>query len=136
MTIHYLCKVDYSPLDTFSEIGPTGTDTWVTAVDIDNRLNEMTKKYEERNTALSNQLENVQKLQTESVQNQLSQPQRGQLRNSHGQISRNGFELDGRFVNKVQIIQHPQTVEELDRFCGMIKLPVQLKLHVQNCPIF
>ena len=76
--------MDNSPLDAFSEIGPTVTDTLVTALtklstiheDLNNRFKKMSKKFEECNTALSNQLENVHKLQTESVQNQHSQPQR------------------------------------------------------------
>ena len=71
LTIHNLFKIDDSPMDAFSEIGPTVTDTLVTALTklstsqeaLDNRLNEMSKKFEERNNALSNQLENVQKLQ-------------------------------------------------------------------------
>ena len=98
LTIHNLCKIDDSPMDAFSEIGPTVTDTLVTALTklstsqeaLDNRLNEMSKKFEERNTALSNQLENVQKLQTENVsQNQNSQSQRGSFGNSRGQNSNN-----------------------------------------------
>ena len=85
-------------MDAFSEIGPTVTDTLVTALTklstsqeaLDNRLNEMSKKFEERNNALSNQLENVQKLQTENVyQNQNSQSQRGSFGNSRGQNSQN-----------------------------------------------
>ena len=98
LTIHNLCKIDDSPLDAFSEIGPTVTDTLVTALTklstsqeaLDNRLNEMSKKFEERNNALSNQLENVQKLQTENVpHNQNSQSQRGSFGNSRGQNSQN-----------------------------------------------
>ena len=98
LTFHNLCKVDDSPMEAFSEIGPTVTNTLVTALTklstsqeaLDNRLNEMSKKFEEHNTALSNQLENVQKLQTENVsQNQNSQSQRGSFGNSRGQNSQN-----------------------------------------------
>ena len=98
LTIPNLCKIDDSPMDAFSEIGPTVTDTLVTALTklstsqeaLDNRLNEMPKKFEERNNALSNQLENVQKLQTENVShNQNSQSQRGSFGNSRGQNSQN-----------------------------------------------
>ena len=75
LTKHNLCKIDDSQMDAFSEIGPTVSDTLVTALTklstsqeaLDNRLNVMSKKFEERNFALSNQLEIVQKLQTENV---------------------------------------------------------------------
>ena len=98
LTIHNLCKIDDSSMDAFSEIGPTVTDTLVTALAklstsqeaFDNRLNEMTKKFEERKTALSNQLEYVQKLQTENVpQNRNSQSQRASFVNSRGETSQN-----------------------------------------------
>ena len=57
---------------------------------LENRLSEMSKKFEERNTALSNQLDNVQKFQTENAsQNQNSQSQRGSFGNSRGQNSNN-----------------------------------------------
>ena len=94
-----------SPLDAFSEIGPTLSDTSVTALTkpstsqkaLDNRLIEMSKKFEERNMTLSNQLESVLKLQTESEQNQPSQPQRGSFGNSRGQNSQNpGYRDDNR----------------------------------------
>ena len=94
LTIHNLCKIDDSPMDAFSEMRPSVTDNLVTALTklstsqeaLDNRLNEISKKFEERNTALSNQLDNVQKLQTESAaQNQNSQSQRGSFGNQRGQ---------------------------------------------------
>ena len=92
-----------SPLDASSEIGQTLSDTLVTALTkpstsqktLDNCLIEMSKKFEERKMALSNQLENVLKLQTESVQIQPSQPQRGSFRNSRGQNSQNPGYRDG-----------------------------------------
>ena len=98
LTIHNLCKIDDSPMDAFNEIRPNVTDNLVTALTklstsqeaLENRLSEMSKKFEERNTALSNQLDNVQKFQTENAsQNQNSQSQRGSFGNSRGQNSNN-----------------------------------------------
>ena len=58
MSIHNLCKTDDSVMDAFSEMGPSVTDTLVSALTklsmsqeaLDNRLNEMSKKFQERNT--------------------------------------------------------------------------------------
>ena len=58
LSIHNLCKTDDSVMDAFSEMGPSVTDTLVTALTklstsqeaMDNRSNEMSKKFEERNT--------------------------------------------------------------------------------------
>ena len=57
-------------MDAFSEMGPSVTDTLVTTLTelsasqeaMDNRLNEMSKQFEERNTNLTNKLEAFQKL--------------------------------------------------------------------------
>ena len=96
LTIHNLCKIDDSPMDAFSEVGPTVTDTLVTALTklstvqeaMDNRLNEISKKFEERNTALTNQLENVQKAQNQNAStNSYSQSNRGSSGNFRGQNS-------------------------------------------------
>ena len=51
LSIHYLCKTDDSVVDAFSEMGPSVTDTLVTALTqlstsqeaMDNRLNELSK---------------------------------------------------------------------------------------------
>ena len=63
LSIHNLCKTDDSVKDAFSGMGSSVTDTLVTALTKlrtsqeakDNRLNEMSKKFEERNTNLTNQ---------------------------------------------------------------------------------
>ena len=75
-------------MDAFNEMGPSVTDTLVTALTklsmsqeaMDNRLNEMSKKFEERNTTLRNQFNDFQK-------NQTQQPQRGSFSQSRGQNS-------------------------------------------------
>ena len=54
MSIHNLCKIDDSVMDAFSEMGPSVTDTLVPALTklttsppaMDNRLNEVSKKFE------------------------------------------------------------------------------------------
>ena len=70
---HNLCKTDDSVMDAFSEMGPSVTDTLVTALTklstsqeaMDNRLNEISKKFEERNTTLTNECNDFRKNQTE-----------------------------------------------------------------------
>ena len=83
-------------MDAFSEMGPTVTDTLVTALTklsstqeaMDNRLDEMSRKFEERNTALTNQVENVQRIHTQnSSENQISRNQRGHSGYNRGQNS-------------------------------------------------
>ena len=57
LSIHNICKSDDSVMDAFIEMGPSVTDTLVTALTklstsqeaMDNRLNEMSKNFEERN---------------------------------------------------------------------------------------
>ena len=86
--IHNLCKTDDSVMDAFSEMGPSVTDTLVTALSklstsqeaMDNRLSEMSKKFEERNTTLTNQFNTFQK-------NQTQKPQRGSFSQNRGQNS-------------------------------------------------
>ena len=103
LSIHNLCKTDDSVMDAFSEIGPSVTDTLVTAVTklstsqeaMDNRLNEMSKKFEERNTFLTNQINDFQK-------NQTQQPERGSFSQNRGQNSNffrgnNRRDFRGRF---------------------------------------
>ena len=72
LSIHNLCKTDDSVMDAFSEIGPSVTDALVTALTklitsqeaMDNRLNEMSTKFEERNTTLTNQINDFENNQT------------------------------------------------------------------------
>ena len=88
LSIHNLCKTDDSVMDAFSEMGPSVTDTLVTALTrfstsqeaMDNRLTELSKQFEERNTTLTNQFNNFQK-------NQTQQSRRGSSRN-RGQNSK------------------------------------------------
>ena len=83
-------------MDAISGIGPTVTDTLVrtltklssTQKAMDNCLNEMSKKFEERITALTNKVENVRKLNTQNVsENQSSQNQRDHSGYIRGEIS-------------------------------------------------
>ena len=88
LSIHNLCKTDNSVMEAFSEMGPSVTDTLVTALTklstsqeaMDNRLNEMSKKFEERNPTLTNQFNDFQK-------NRTQQPQRGSFSQNRGQNS-------------------------------------------------
>ena len=69
-------------------MGPSVTDKIVTALTklstsqeaMDNRLNEMSKKFQERNSTLTNQFNDFQK-------NPTQQPQRGSFSQSRGQKS-------------------------------------------------
>ena len=62
LSIHNLCKTDDSVMDAFSEMGPSVTDTLVTALTklstsqeaMDNRLTGISKQFEERITTLAN----------------------------------------------------------------------------------
>ena len=98
LSIHNLCKTDDSVMDAFSEMGPSVTDTLVTALTklstsqeaMDNRLNEMSKQFEERNTNLTNQLEAFQKTQTQQFQRGAYNPNRGQNSNSRGRENYRG----------------------------------------------
>ena len=88
LSIHNICKTDDSALDVFSEMGPSVTDTLVTVLPklstsqeaVDNRLTEMSKQFEQRNTTLKNQFNNFQK-------NQTQQPHRGSFSQNRGQTS-------------------------------------------------
>ena len=76
-------------MDAFSEKGPSVTDTLVTTLTklstsqeaIDNRLNEMSKQMEERNTSFTNQLATFTKNQTEQSQRCSYSHNRGQNSN-------------------------------------------------------
>ena len=88
LSIHNLCNSDNSVMDACREMGPSVTDTLVTALKklstsqeaMENRLNEMSEKFEERNTTLTNQINEFQK-------NQTQQPQRGSFSQNRGQNS-------------------------------------------------
>ena len=94
LSIHNLCKTADSVMDAFSEMGPSVTDTLVIALTklstsqeaMDNRLNEMSKKFEERNFLLTNQFNDFQKNQKQN---------RGQNSNSFRGNNRGNFR--GRF---------------------------------------
>ena len=74
LSIHNLCKTEDSPMDAFSEMGPTVTDTLVNALTklshsqeaMDNRLNEMSKKMEEQTNNITTKLQQTQKHQQQS----------------------------------------------------------------------
>ena len=67
LSIHKLCNIDDSVMDAFSEMGPSVTVTIVTALTklstsqeaMDNRSNEMSKKFGERNTTLTSQFNDL-----------------------------------------------------------------------------
>ena len=114
LPIHNLCKTDDSVMDAFSEMGPSVTDTLVTALTklstsqeaMDNRLNEMSKKFEERNTTLTNQINDFQK-------NQTQQPQRGSFSQNCGQNSNssrrsNRGNFRGRFRGNNRVFRGPR----------------------------
>ena len=108
LSIHNLCKTDDSVMHAFSEMGPSVTDTLVTALTklstsqeaMDNRLNEMSKKFEERNTTLTNQFNYFQKNQTQQPQN------RGQNSNSFRGNNRGNFR--GRFRGNIRGFRGPR----------------------------
>ena len=74
LSIYNLCKMEDSPMDAFSEMGPTVTDTLVNALTklshsqeaMDNRLNEMSKKMEEQTNNITTKLQQTQKNQQQS----------------------------------------------------------------------
>ena len=97
LSIHNLCKMDESPMDAFSEMGPSVTDSLVNALTklshsqqaMDNRLNEMSKKFEEQTSSINTKLQENQKNQNQS--------QRG-FQNYRGQNNRGGRgNFRGRF---------------------------------------
>ena len=99
LSIHNLCKTDDSVMDAFSEMRPWVTDTLVTALTklstsqeaMDNRINEMSKKFEERNTTLTNQFNDFQKNQTQQSQRGSFSQNRGQNSNSSRGNNRGNF---------------------------------------------
>ena len=103
LSIHKLCKTDDSVMKAFSEMGPSVTDTIITALTkistsqgaMDNRLNEISKKIGERNTTLTNQFNYFQKNQTQQPQRSSFSQNRGQNSNSFRGIFRGNF--GGRF---------------------------------------
>ena len=114
LSIHNLFKTEDSVMDAFSEMGPSVTDTLVTALTklstsqeaMDNRLNEMSKKFEERNTTLTNKFNDFRK-------NQTQQPQRGSFSQNRGQNSsssrgNNRGNFRGRFRGNNRGIRGPR----------------------------
>ena len=103
LSIHNLRKTDDSVTDAFSEVGPSVTDTLVTALTklstsqeaMDNRMNEMSKKFEERNTFLTTQFNLFQKNQTHQSQWGSFSKNRGQ--NSFSSRGNNRGNFRGRF---------------------------------------
>ena len=99
LSIHNLCETDESVMDAFSEMGPSVIDTLFTALTrlstseeaIDNRLNEMSISFEERNTTLTNQINELQK-------NQTQQRQRGSFSRNCGQQSNSSWGHRGNFT--------------------------------------
>ena len=86
LSIHNLCKTDNSVLDAFSEMGPSVTDTLVTALtkQHESRSNGQSTKRnvaKVRTTTLTNQFNDFQKNQTQQP------PQRGSFSQNRGQNS-------------------------------------------------
>ena len=114
LSIHNLCKTDDSVMDAFSEMGPSVTDTLVTALTKlstsqeakDNRLNEVSEKFEERNTTLKNQFNDFQKNQTQQPQRGSFSQNRGQNSNSSSGNNRGNFR--GRFRDDIQGFRGPR----------------------------
>ena len=114
LSIHNLCKTDDSVMDAFSEMEPSVTDTLVTALTKlsasqearDNRLIEMSKKFDERNTTLTNRFNDFQK-------NQTQKPQRGSFSQNRGQNSissrgKNRAISRGRFRGNIRGLRGPR----------------------------
>ena len=113
LSIHILCKTDDSVMDAFSEMGPSVTDTLVTTLTklstsqeaMDNRQNEMSKKFEERNTTLTNHFNDFQKNQTQQSQRGSFSQNRGQNSNSSRGNNRGNFR--GRFRGNARGFRGP-----------------------------
>ena len=88
LSIQILCKTYDSVKDAFRETGPSVRDTLFTTLTklstsheaIDNRVNETSEKFQERNTNLTNQFKIFQK-------NQTQQPQKGPFSENRGHYS-------------------------------------------------
>ena len=86
LSIHNLRKTDDSVIDAFSEMGPSVTDTLVTALTklstsqkaMENRLNEMSKKFDGQNGTLTNQFKDFQKSQNTTAPEGLFSQKRAQ----------------------------------------------------------
>ena len=116
-------------MDAFSEMGPSVTDTLVTALTnvsasqeaMDNRLNEMSKKFEERNTTLTNQFNNFQK-------NQTQQPQRGSSSQNRGQNSISSIAEILEAASAVII----EDSEDLNQIIRDLNGRIRTKLHIHH----
>ena len=114
LSIHNLCKTDDSIMDAFSGMGPSVTDALVTALstlstsqkEMDNRLTEMSERFEERNTTLANQFNNFQKNQTQQPQRGSFSQNRGQNSNSVKSTNRGNFR--GRFRGNTRGFRGPR----------------------------
>ena len=103
LPIHNLCKRDDFVMDAFSEMGPSVTDTLVTALTklstseeaMDNRLKEISKNFEERNTTLTTHFNEFQRNQTQQPQGGSFPQNRG--RNSNSSRGNNRRNFRGRF---------------------------------------
>ena len=86
-------------MEAFSEMGPSVTDTLVTALTkvsispeaMDNQLTEISKQFDERNTILSNQFNNFQKNQRQKSHWRSFSQNRGQNSNSSRANNRGSF---------------------------------------------
>ena len=132
LSIHNLCKIDASVMDAFSEMGPSVTDTLVTALTklstsqeaMDNRLNEMSKKFEERNTTLTNQINDFQK-------NQTQQPQRGSFSQNRGQNSNSLEVIIAEFLEASSAVMIEDS-EDLDQIINDLNGRIRFKVHIRH----
>ena len=75
LSIHNICKTDDFVVDALSEMGPSVADMLVTALiklstsqeAMDSRIDEISKEFKERNTTLTNQINEFQKNQTQQL---------------------------------------------------------------------
>ena len=114
LSIHKLCKTDDSVREAFGEMGPSVTDTFVTALTklstsqeaMDNRLIEMSRQFEERNTPLSKHFNNFQKNQKQqSHRGSFSQNRR---QNSNSSRGNNSGSFRGRFRGNNRGFRRPR----------------------------
>ena len=132
MSIHNLCKTDGSVLDAFSENGPPVTDTLVTALTklstsqeaMDNRLNEKSKKFEERNTTLTNQFNDFQKKPTQ-------QPQRGSFSQHRGQNSKSSTGNNRGILEAASVVILEDS-GDLDQIINDLNDKLRTKVHIRH----
>ena len=132
LSIHNLCKTDDSIMDAFSEMGPSVTDTLVTALTklstsqgaMDNRLTEMSTRFEERNTTLTNQFNNFQK-------NQTQQPQRGSFSQNRGQTSNSSKVIIAELLEAASAVILEDS-EDLDRIIHDLNGKIRTKIQIRH----